>query len=637
MAIPHIALFMFIVTTWAQGFTGPSHSDSSGPGASSGRSGGAGGLDQIPPQFVQFLPYSMHKLHAMYIAHGVLAGVAFVVFFPMGAILQRVLPGRLGLVAHVVCQSAAHVLYAVGFGIGIYYTHKIKFGRWALPVLGWVHHRYFKKTGKRTAWTHTHLWLGRGLIILGMTNGGLGLKLANATKGATVGYAVVAGVVGFGWLASATVSEINRRKRRRGFPPPAYDTTGDNKEPLHVSTEQAEPASRQQHGKGNLRQGSRDSVRQTCSSSNEYKAREAKSSQVPGPAAAGRHQVCTKAPHSAVAVLSTALPCALVPSTRRVTSFTSSHPRAPSGSVDPCLPTVTRLQLGAQHGGITVPRTPNTTYPSTHPLTRLLSSAALCQIYDSIFRTFLLAVPNHEVSHADLFQSISRCSASSSTPIPSTCTYRTSKSYKASPPPLPSIQSALLTLVATDCFTKHQIERIVPVEALIKCKMQDNLEFLQWTKRYWDQHFPGIDYDPTSRRKGSGAPPATGGGGFARSTNSAAGARRPAGGPAAAPRLGGARTGSAAGGSAANAAIQQENAALKETVAGLERERDFYFNKLRDIELLLQTEVEKNPELEAEEGGLVPQLQAILYSTEEGFEIPAEDGEEALGAEEETF
>lgn len=27
---------------------------------------------------------------------------------------------------------------------------------------------------------------------------------------------------------------------------------------------------------------------------------------------------------------------------------------------------------------------------------------------------------------------------------------------------------------------------------LVKCKMQDNLEFLQWTKKYWDQYFPGM-------------------------------------------------------------------------------------------------------------------------------------------------
>ena len=89
------------------------------------------------------------------------------------------------------------------------------------------------------------------------------------------------------------------------------------------------------------------------------------------------------------------------------------------------------------------------------------------------------------------------------------------------------------------------------------------------------------------------------------------------------------------GGGAANTALQQENAGLKETVAGLERERDFYFSKLRDIELLVQGAFEAEPDLEKDEGGLLKQIQTILYSTEEGFEIPAET-EEGV-PEEETF
>lgn len=169
---------------------------------------------------------------------------------------------------------------------------------------------------------------------------------------------------------------------------------------------------------------------------------------------------------------------------------------------------------------------------------------------------------------------------------------------------------------------------MVNVEALVKCKMQDNLEFLQWTKRFWDQYFPGGDYDAVARRKG-GALPAGGAAAAPRVANTGA---RKAGGttPSGGPRLG-ARS---ATGGAATAALQQENATLKETVVGLERERDFYFSKLRDIELLVQTAVEEDPELEKQEDGLVKQIQAILYSTEEGFEIPAE-GEAA--ADEETF
>ena len=165
-----------------------------------------------------------------------------------------------------------------------------------------------------------------------------------------------------------------------------------------------------------------------------------------------------------------------------------------------------------------------------------------------------------------------------------------------------------------DCFTKHQIERLVPVEALVKCKMQDNLEFLQWTKRFWDQYYPGGEYDAIGRRKGSGAPPTAGPPPSAGRTSGGGGttARRgttPT--TAAATRL--VRT---PGSNVASSALAQENTLLKETVTGLERERDFYFSKLRDIELLLQQAVEADPEIEKDEDGLVKHIQAILYSTE---------------------
>lgn len=76
---------------------------------------------------------------------------------------------------------------------------------------------------------------------------------------------------------------------------------------------------------------------------------------------------------------------------------------------------------------------------------------------------------------------------------------------------------------------------------------------------------------------------------------------------------------------------------MKEAIAGLEKERDFYFSKLRDIELLLQTAVEQDPELDKDDNSLIKQIQAILYSTEEGFEIPVEGEGEANGEEPDTF
>ena len=140
--------------------------------------------------------------------------------------------------------------------------------------------------------------------------------------------------------------------------------------------------------------------------------------------------------------------------------------------------------------------------------------------------------------------------------------------------------------------------------------MQDNLEFLQWTKRFWDQYYPGGEYDAISRRKASGAPPTASATGASR-TSGASAARR-----GVTPTTTSARPARALGSSAGSTALMNENTQLKETVTGLERERDFYFSKLRDIELLVQQAIEQDPEIEKDEEGLVKQIQAILYSTE---------------------
>ncbi|KAJ9125971.1 hypothetical protein QFC24_002756 [Naganishia onofrii] len=48
-------------------------------------------------------------------------------------------------------------------------------------------------------------------------------------------------------------------------------------------------------------------------------------------------------------------------------------------------------------------------------------------------------------------------------------------------------------------FKKHRIDKPIPVERLTKCKMQDNLEFTQWLKKFWDAHWHGEEYDPVGR------------------------------------------------------------------------------------------------------------------------------------------
>ncbi|KAM3132069.1 microtubule integrity protein mal3 [Paramecium bursaria] len=49
-------------------------------------------------------------------------------------------------------------------------------------------------------------------------------------------------------------------------------------------------------------------------------------------------------------------------------------------------------------------------------------------------------------------------------------------------------------------FTKLGITKPIEVEKLTKCKYQDNLEFLQWFKKYIDGHSIAKDYDPIAKR-----------------------------------------------------------------------------------------------------------------------------------------
>ncbi|BGP52769.1 microtubule integrity protein mal3 [Rhodotorula sphaerocarpa] len=221
--------------------------------------------------------------------------------------------------------------------------------------------------------------------------------------------------------------------------------------------------------------------------------------------------------------------------------------------------------------------------------------------------------------------------------------------------------------ILQNSFKIHSIDKPIPVDRLVRCKMQDNLEFMQWLKRFWDMNFPGGDYDPVARRGGAGArAPSASGAGAARapvaSTSAAPAARRPP--PAARPnpapaaraplgtgRVSSARSSSAAGSRggvdpAALEALTAQMSEMKLSVEGLEKERDFYFNKLREIEIIIAARLEvaeapanedAAPVTEDEKETLL-KMQQILYSTEEGFEIPQEleDGDATAPYEEEN-
>lgn len=49
--------------------------------------------------------------------------------------------------------------------------------------------------------------------------------------------------------------------------------------------------------------------------------------------------------------------------------------------------------------------------------------------------------------------------------------------------------------------------QIIPVEKLVKGKFQDNFEFIQWFKKFFDANYDGKDYNPLLARQGQDVAP----------------------------------------------------------------------------------------------------------------------------------
>lgn len=183
--------------------------------------------------------------------------------------------------------------------------------------------------------------------------------------------------------------------------------------------------------------------------------------------------------------------------------------------------------------------------------------------------------------------------------------------------------------VLQGAFDKHKIDNFIPVERLVKCKMQDNLEFMQWLKKYWDTYFPGGHYDAAARRKGLGAASSgtltdpslkkSSSNGSVNRSRFAPSSTKPT---ATKAHVG--MAGSQEVEEHYRRMIEEMNQNVMElqvTVEGLEKERDFYFGKLREIEVAVQQEIEAHPD--STSAPVLKQVQQIMYRTEEGFEAPA--------------
>jgi len=167
------------------------------------------------------------------LAHGILASLAMVFFFPLGGIAIRILPGPLAIVVHASLQLFGYLLFTAAVGLGLWMTVEVRFGDFHLlnyyhpiiglvlfgvlffqPLSGILHHLSFRRHGRRGLFSYIHLGIGRLAITLGIINGGFGLQLAgNASKGQIAAYSVVAVVMWLLWVGAALFGEIRRRRR----------------------------------------------------------------------------------------------------------------------------------------------------------------------------------------------------------------------------------------------------------------------------------------------------------------------------------------------------------------------------------------------------------------------------------------
>lgn len=200
--------------------------------------------------------------------------------------------------------------------------------------------------------------------------------------------------------------------------------------------------------------------------------------------------------------------------------------------------------------------------------------------------------------------------------------------------------------VLQDVFNKLKIDKHIEVNKLIKGRPLDNLEFMQWMKRYCDSINGGCNnsYNPVERRetskggkeankKTTPTAPGTIPGMASKATPAAVSVKSTLAGPRRVEicsSKGGTKTAKVFPISSAVAppppvpvpsevsmvpaaqvdSLKEQITELKLSVDNLEKERDFYFAKLRDVEILCQS-----PGLE--HYPVVMAIQRILYAADD--------------------
>ncbi|KAF1990177.1 hypothetical protein K402DRAFT_325745, partial [Aulographum hederae CBS 113979] len=222
--------------------------DGDGGGSSSNSFGQNGGFGNGS----NFLGFDFNTAQRIRLIHGVLASLAFVILFPTGGIIIRVVPSRAAIWIHALCQILAYIVYTVSFGMGIWLVKTLDnpsvnyhpiigivvfAALFFQPFLGLMHHLMFKRHQRRQIWSYGHLWIGRLFITLGIINGGLGLYIADNTYSGKIAYGVVAAVFWLLWVLCAVYGEVKRARSSGRMPPPyVKESPGGGSSPSSYAT-----------------------------------------------------------------------------------------------------------------------------------------------------------------------------------------------------------------------------------------------------------------------------------------------------------------------------------------------------------------------------------------------------------------
>ena len=196
-----------------------SSSSSSGSGSSSSSGSSGGGGSGIPADY-----------DVVRMAHAIIAPIAFVLFFPFGAIAIRIMSFRNLVWLHAGWMVFTYIVVLASMGMGVWIavatdqidtTHSIigivVVGSLLLqPVTGLVHHLLYKHRGRPNAATYPHIWWGRAIITLGIINGGLGLQLTENTTKGEIAYGIVAGFMWLLWMAVILLAFNKSRGKPEG-------------------------------------------------------------------------------------------------------------------------------------------------------------------------------------------------------------------------------------------------------------------------------------------------------------------------------------------------------------------------------------------------------------------------------------